>query len=135
MKCGGVAGWDGTREQDSTAVPLTKLSSLKKGRPSPPSHPPPSARLHPPCHLQLTVLTVPFPFSLYFSLSGFHFCVHTLVRGYRCLEGRNLSAFRLGSRQLLGDEGGWIGKFEDFVEHLDVAGRGAGGSVHEFVLS
>lgn len=56
------------------------------------------------------VLTVPFPFSLYFSLSGFHFCVHTLVRGYRCREGRNLSVSRLGSRQLLGDEGGWVGK-------------------------
>lgn len=56
------------------------------------------------------VLTVPFPFSLYFSLSGFHFCVHTLVRGYRCLQGRNLSAFRLGSRQFSGDEGGWTQK-------------------------
>lgn len=32
------------------------------------------------------------------------------MRGYRCLEGRNLSVLRLGSRQLLGDEGGWIGK-------------------------
>lgn len=56
------------------------------------------------------VLTVSFPFSLYFLFSGFHFCVHRLVRGYRCLEGRNLSVFRLGSRKLLGDEGGWIGK-------------------------
>lgn len=53
MKCAGVAGWDGTREQDSTAMPLSKLS-LKQGRPSPPSHPPPSAQLHPPCHLKLT---------------------------------------------------------------------------------
>lgn len=56
------------------------------------------------------VLTIPLPFSLYFSLSGFHFCVHRLVRGYRCLEERNMSVFRLGSRQLLGDEGVWIGK-------------------------
>lgn len=56
------------------------------------------------------VFMVPFPFFLYFSLPGFHFCVHTLVRGYRCLEGRSLSLFRLGYSQLLGDEGGWIGK-------------------------
>lgn len=26
------------------------------------------------------------------------------------MKGRNLSVFRLGSRQLLGDEGGWMGK-------------------------
>lgn len=64
MKCGRVAGWDGTREQDSTAVPLTKpLSSLKKGRPSPPLHPPPSAQLHLPSYLKLTE----------YSQSRFHF--------------------------------------------------------------
>lgn len=52
MKCGGVAGWDGTGFHSSASHQTAFFS--EKGETFPTLHPPPSAQLHLPHYLQLT---------------------------------------------------------------------------------
>lgn len=106
-----VAGWDGTAELDSQQC-LSPLHLLLCRREGLPHHPVSSFFSKPTSTTQLKAhrtATVPLSFRLPFPAPGFHFNMRTRARGYRRLEGRNLSVLGLRSRQLLGDKKeGWI---------------------------
>lgn len=121
IKSGAVCGWYGTRELDSPQLPLTTLlSSWGEGRPSPPS---PMLLQHSTAQGSHAPISVPSSFLTIQAFLSMFACVQEVT-------GVQKEGIWAGPRTFLADKEGWIRKliWKIFLEHLNAAGIGAGGS-------